>query len=198
MNPLLLGLLTGVAFGAVLALSGLSNPRLIIDMLRLRDLHLLKLLVTAIALGIVGVATLQALGLAHTSIKPLHLLAILGGGVAFGAGFAVTGYCPGTSLAAAAEGRVDALFTAGGGLLGAGAYALLYDALKPVVVDPMTFGTPTVPSVLGVNALAVAAPIGAVALAAIALWLRAERRPVRPEASAPAPLPRPRDQAMAK
>lgn len=176
MNPLLLGALTGAAFGAVLMLSGLSNPRLIIDMLRLKDLRLLKLLVTAIAAGIVGVALLDAFGAAHLGVKSLRVIAVSAGGLIFGVGFALSGYCPGTSLAAAAEGRRDALFVVGGGLLGTAVFAFSYAALRPILVEPLTFGSPTVHSWLGVSGLAVALPIGAVAGWVIWRWLRAARR----------------------
>lgn len=176
MNPLLLGALTGAAFGAVLMASGLSNPRLIIGMLRLKDLRLLKLLVAAICAGIVGVAVLDAVGAAHLGVKPLHLIALLAGGAVFGIGFALSGYCPGTSLAAAAEGRRDALFTVGGGLLGTAAFAFSYESLEPVLIEPLSFGSPTIHSWLGVSGLAVALPLGAVAACVVWLWLRADSR----------------------
>jgi uncharacterized protein len=175
MNPLLLGALTGAAFGAVLMLSGLSNPRLIIDMLRLKDLRLLKLLVTAIAAGIVGVALLDALGAAHLGVKPLRVIAVTAGGIIFGVGFALSGYCPGTSLAGAAEGRRDALFVVAGGLLGTAVFAFSYAGLRPILVEPLSFGAPTVHSWLGVPGLVVALPIGAVAGWVVWRWLRAAR-----------------------
>ncbi len=176
MNPLLLGALTGAAFGAVLMVSGLSNPRLIIGMLRLRDLRLVKLLVTALAAGMVGVAALDALGAAHLAVKPLHALAVAAGGLIFGVGFALSGYCPGTSLAAAAEGRRDALFTVAGGLLGTLAFAFSFEALRPILIEPFSFGAPTLHSWLEVPALAVALPAGAAASWMIGRWLRAARR----------------------
>jgi uncharacterized membrane protein YedE/YeeE len=184
MNPILLGALTGAAFGAVLAASGLSNPRLIVGMLRLEDLRLLKLLVTAIGVGIVGVAVLDSMGAAHLGVKPLHVIALVAGGAIFGIGFAVSGYCPGTSLAAIAEGRRDAIFTAAGGLLGAGAFAFAYDTLRPFLIEPLSFGSPTLHSWLGVPGLAVALPVGAVAGCVIVLWLRPGRRSRRPSAGA--------------
>jgi uncharacterized membrane protein YedE/YeeE len=177
MSLILLGLVTGAAFGAVLMLSGLSNPRLIIDMLRFRDLFLLKVLVTALVTGITGVALLDAFGAAHTGIKPLQLLAVSAGGSIFGLGFAISGYCPGTSLAAAAEGRRDALFTVLGGLAGTGLFALVYDSIKPVLIEPLAFGRPTLHSSLGLPALALALPIGAAGAWLIRRWLAAEHRP---------------------
>jgi uncharacterized membrane protein YedE/YeeE len=174
MNPLFSGLLIGMAFGAILFASGLSDPRRILGMLRLQDLHLLKVLVTAIAVGIVGIALLSCFGAAHTSIKTLHVLAVSAGGVLFGIGFAVTGYCPGTSLAAAATGRRDALFVVAGGLTGSALYAVSYAWLKPLLLEPLTYGKPTLFSWLGIPALWVALPLGALAAWSVFLWLRAE------------------------
>lgn len=185
MNPILLGALTGAAFGAVLMASGLSNPRLILGMLRLKDLRLLKLLVTAIGTGIVGVAVLDALGAAHLGVKPLHLVALLSGGAIFGIGFALSGYCPGTSLAGLAEGRRDALFTVAGGLLGTLAFAFSYETLRPLLIEPLSFGAPTLHSWLGVPGLAVALPIGAAAAFVVWLWLRREQGPPRTARVAP-------------
>lgn len=184
MNPILLGALTGAAFGAVLAASGLSNPRLIIGMLRLEDLRLLKLLVTAIGTGIVGVALLDSAGAAHLAVKPLHVIALVAGGAIFGVGFAVSGYCPGTSLAAIAEGRRDAIFTAAGGLLGAGAFAFAYETLRPLLIEPLSFGSPTLHSWLGVPGLVMALPLGAAVACAVTMWLRAARRSGSPPAGA--------------
>ncbi len=176
MNPLLAGLLIGIAFGAILFASGLADPRRIVGMLRLQDLWLLRVLVTAIAVGIVGIALLSVLGAAHTSIKTLHVLAVSAGGVLFGIGFAVTGYCPGTSLAAAAAGRLDALFVIAGGLTGTALYALAYDGLEPLLLEPLTYGKPTLFSWLGIPALWLALPLGALAAGLVFHWLRTEHR----------------------
>jgi uncharacterized membrane protein YedE/YeeE len=194
MNPLVLGLLIGMAFGAILSLSGLSDPRRIIEMLRLRDLHLLKLLVVAIATGIVGIALLDTAGMAHTSIKTLHILAILVGGAVFGLGFAIAGYCPGTSLAAAAEGRRDALFTVAGGLAGAGVHAALYAWFLPRIVEPLSFGQPTLHSWLGLPSVAVAVPLGGCLFWVAYRWWRGERSAVATDRSGAARAgPDPRD-----
>lgn len=198
MNPLVLGLLIGIAFGAILSLSGLSNPGKIVDMLRLRDLSLFKLLVVAIATGIVGIALLDAAGAAHTSIKTLHVLAISIGGAVFGLGFAIAGYCPGTSLAAAAEGRRDAVFTVAGGLLGAAVHAALYAWLLPLAIEPVSFGKPTVHSWLALPPLAVAVPLGGVLYWMAFRWWRRERDAVGVGPGGAAPVgPGPSDAAPA-
>jgi uncharacterized membrane protein YedE/YeeE len=174
-NPLILGLAVGIAFGAALVLSGLSSPRRILDMLRLKDLFLLRVIVTALGTGIVGVALLDSAGLAHTTIKTLHVVALVLGGAIFGTGFAITGYCPGTSLAATAEGRRDAPFVVAGGLVGAGVFALLYATLEPFLIAPATYGNPTLPSILRVAAPPVALVAGALVIGLVLWWLRRER-----------------------
>jgi uncharacterized membrane protein YedE/YeeE len=186
MNPLLLGLLIGLAFGAVLMLTGLSNPRLIVGMLRLEDLRLLKLLATALGVGIAGIALLDSGGFAHLSVKTTHVLANLVGGAIFGIGFAVTGYCPGTALAGAAEGRRDAIFTILGGLLGTALFTVSYSALKPILIDPLMFGKLTLPSLLGLPALAVALPIAAVVAFLVVSWRRKDHGSGGPRAESPA------------
>ena len=186
MNPLVLGLLIGAVFGAALSLAGFSSPRLIVEMLRLRDLRLVKALGTALAVGVLGVALLDAAGLAHTGVKTLHVAAILAGGAIFGVGFALAGYCPGTALAGAAEGRADAPFAVLGGFAGTALFAALYDVVRPALIDPWTFGKPTFASVLGLPPLAVALPLGG---AAAWLLVVVRRREARSRAAAAAPRP---------
>ena len=129
------GLLIGAAFGAVLVVSGLADSRRIFDMLRLKDVTLMKVIFTALAAGMAGVAILDAAGLAHTSVKTLHVLAVGLGGLVFGLGFALSGYCPGSALAASAQGRRDALLTVLGGLAGTAAFTATYDTIEPVLAD---------------------------------------------------------------
>ena len=186
MNPLLSGLLIGTGFGALLFASGLADPRRIVDMLRLRDLWLLRVIVIAITVGMVGIAVLSALDAGHTSIKPLHVLAIAAGGALFGVGFAIAGYCPGTSLAAAAAGRRDALLVVAGGLVGTALFAAVHAGLLPWLIEPLTFGKPTLASWLSLPSLAVALPLAALSAWGIVHWWRAEHRapPTSPAARA--------------
>lgn len=171
---LILGLVFGMALGAILMLSGLSNPRLVIDMLRFKNLHAMKVLMTALAVGILGVALLDTGGLAHMKLKTLHVLAVTLGGGLLGLGFAVAGYCPGSALAASVEGRRDALFTVAGGLVGTAVYALVYPALKPLLIEPLSYGKATLFGAVGVSHLVAALVVGSAFLAAVLLWLRVD------------------------
>lgn len=130
MTTILLAILLGAAFGAALDRAGASNPSVINAMLNLSDLRLAKSILLAIGLGSVLMFSGQMLGLVdvgHMSVKSAYAGVFLGG-LLLGAGWALSGYCPGTGLVAAGSGRVDALFFVAGGLLGAAAYMVTYPA----------------------------------------------------------------------
>ena len=161
---LLLGLLLGAAFGAVLQLSGATSYAKIIGTLRLRDFTIMKLIMTAIGLGLIGVHILDAVGVAHMKVKDLYLPGIVIAGLIFGVGFAITGYCPGTALAAAAEGKPDAWMTIVGGLCGALVFAFLWPDLESSLASLGGFGPVTIHGSFGVNGLVIALPLGVLCL----------------------------------
>jgi hypothetical protein len=122
----------GAAFGATLDRIGATNPNWIIRMLALRNLHLMKTILLAIGTGSILMFGGQMLGLVdvmHMSVKSAYVGVFIGG-ILLGGGWAASGYCPGTGVCAAASGRKDALFFIAGGLLGAAAYMVTYDAWK--------------------------------------------------------------------
>jgi uncharacterized protein len=129
---LILAIVIGAAFGAVLDRVGASNPSVLGRMLSLFDLRLGKSILLAIGTGSVLMFGGQMLGLVdvgHMSVKAAYAGVFIGG-LLLGAGWAVSGYCPGTGVVAAASGRRDALFFIAGGLLGAAAYMVTYPAWK--------------------------------------------------------------------
>jgi hypothetical protein len=176
MSPtvLLVSLAIGVAFGAILHRVQVSNPDRIYGTLTLRDLTVLKFMLLAIGVGAIGIGGLGVLGLAHLKVKALPLLAVAGGGLVFGAGFAVAGYCPGTCIVGAAEGRRDAAWTFVGGLLGALGYALVHPLARRWLIAPVDLGKPTLDSLTGVGPGLMGLAFGALMIA-LALLL-----PVRP------------------
>jgi uncharacterized membrane protein YedE/YeeE len=139
----------------------------------------------AIGVAAIGIGGLTTLGLAHLKVKALPLLAVAGGGLLFGVGFAVAGYCPGTCLVGAAEGRRDAFFTIAGGLAGALGYTLLYPLARAWLITPIELGKPTLHSLTGVAPGLAGLLFGAL-LIALALLL-----PQRPGARERAPRPAP-------
>lgn len=129
---IVLAILLGIFFGFALQRIGATNPQNIINMLRLKDLHLMKAIFFAIGISSTLLFLLMTVGVidaGHLSVKSTYIGVIVGGAL-LGIGFAVAGYCPGTGVAALADGRKDALFFVSGGLLGALIYTLVYGYIK--------------------------------------------------------------------
>ena len=132
MTSILLAIVIGAAFGAVLDRIGATSPNWIGRMLSLRNLHLMKTILLAIGTGSVLMFAGQMIGLVevgHMSVKTVYAGVFIGG-LLLGTGWALAGYCPGTGLGAAAAGRRDAWAFVAGGLLGAAAYMATYPAWK--------------------------------------------------------------------
>jgi uncharacterized membrane protein YedE/YeeE len=146
---LALPFLIGIAFGALLQRVGASRYERILGTLRLRDLTILKFMLLAIGVATVGVGMLSLFGVAHLAVKPLYVAGVLLGGLIFGVGFALSGYCPGTSLVACTEGKRDAWFAVAGAFTAALVYAVAFPTLKPLLLDPFNFGALTLSSVTG-------------------------------------------------
>lgn len=149
---LVLAIVIGAAFGAVLDRIGATNPNWIGKMLALTNLHLMKTILLAIGVGSVLMFGGQMLGLVdvgHMSVKAAYAGVFIGG-LMLGAGWAAAGYCPGTGVCAAASGRKDALFFIAGGLLGAAAYMVTYPAWKASgLLDNIAGGKVTLGTVPG-------------------------------------------------
>ena len=158
---LVLGLVIGMAFGAILQLGGASSYKKIMGSLLLKDLDIIKLILMSIAVGTVGIYALDLVDMANISIKPTYVVGITIAGLIFGVGFAVAGYCPGTCVVAAAEGKTDAVVTILGGLAGALVYALVYPAFKGLI-EITNYGEVTFASAFGVNGIWVAIPFSAI------------------------------------
>ena len=149
---ILLALLIGAAFGATLDRIGATNPNLIGRMLNFADLHLMKTILLAIGTGSILMFGGQMIGLVdvgHMSVKTAYVGVFLGG-LLLGGGWALSGYCPGTGVCAAASGRKDALFFIAGGLLGAAAYMATYPMWKASgLLDAVAGGKVTLGAVPG-------------------------------------------------
>ena len=99
------GLLAGVAFGVLLQKGGVTRYATIVGQFLFTDYTVLKIMLTAILTGAVGVYGMLQLGwIDGLLVKPAQLAANAAGGLIFGVGMAGLGYCPGTGVGAAAEG----------------------------------------------------------------------------------------------
>lgn len=111
-NPtrqLLLGLVFGIAFGFLLQKGGVAKYHVLIGVLLLRDFTVIKVMLTAILVGMVGIFALRRTGLVKLHVKPTRYAANVIGGLIFGVGFALAAYCPGTGAAALGQGNLDAI-----------------------------------------------------------------------------------------
>ena len=151
MNILLSGLITGILFGFFLQKGRVLRYDKQLGALRLMDMTIIKFMMSTVLVGMVGVYLLNDLGLTKLSIKSTVLGSNVLGGLIFGLGWGLLGYCPGTSLGAVGEGRWDAVWGILGMLLGAALYAESYPFMKKTVLTWGDFGKITLPEVLGIN-----------------------------------------------
>ena len=115
--------LFGLLFGFVLSRSGATSYDRITGMFLLSDLHIMGVIGVAVATAGIGLAWQRHRrgGVALIQPKPKRPGSGYGAAI-FGAGWALTGTCPGTGFAQIGEGKLLALFTVGGMLLGAALY----------------------------------------------------------------------------
>ncbi len=102
--------LFGLAFGFLLQKGGVGKYHVLVGQLLLQDFTVAKVMLTAIVTGMIGVLTLHHFGQVKMHLKPTRVGANVIGGLIFGAGFALMGYCPGTAAAALGQGSWDAAF----------------------------------------------------------------------------------------
>jgi hypothetical protein len=114
--------LIGFFFGYVLESSGFGNSKKLAAQFYFKDLTVLKVMFTAIVVAMVGIFLTSALGLLDVNliwVNPTYLASGIVGGLIMGVGFIVGGFCPGTSVAAAATFKIDGIFFLLGGFFGA-------------------------------------------------------------------------------
>jgi len=182
---LVVALLLGLAFGFVLEQAGFSSSRRLVGVFYGTDFTVLRVFFTAAVTAMSGVLLLGSAGLLDTEaifVNPTWLWPAVVGGIVMGIGFVIGGYCPGTSVCAAAIGKVDAMFFVAGGLLGVLGFAEAYPFVKHFN-DSSALGPVKVFDSLGISQGAFAFLLIAAAVAAFAATTWIEKR-VAP-ASAP-------------
>jgi len=147
----ILGLVTGILFGFLLQKGRVLRFEKQVGAMLLKDMTILKFMLSAIIVGMVGIAAMSGAGMITLSHKAMNVGAVLVGGGLFGAGWAVVGYCPGTSVGALGEGRWHAIFAIIGMLAGAAIYAELYPFFRRTVLSWADYGKIGLPEALGVS-----------------------------------------------
>jgi hypothetical protein len=168
----------GVAFGFVLERAGLGSAVKLAGQFYLRDLTVFKVMFTAIVTALVGLAMLDAAGVVDRGVIALpdtFLIPQLVGGLVFGVGFIVGGYCPGTGCVGMASGRGDGVAVVLGMLAGVLVFGELYPLLATFyTLTPL--GPATLPDVLPLPGPTAGLAVVALAVAGFAAAEWWERR----------------------
>jgi hypothetical protein len=142
----------GLGFGVCLERAGFGSARKLTAVFYLYDMAVVKVMFTAIVTAMAGLFVMSVNGLldlAELYVEPTTIAAQAIGGLLFGAGFIVGGYCPGTSVAAVATGRLDAVAFALGILGGVWTYAELTPGID-AWISAGSRGEMTLPTVTGI------------------------------------------------
>ncbi|MFW5730870.1 MAG: DUF6691 family protein [Desulfonatronovibrionaceae bacterium] len=148
---IIIGLITGILFGFLMQKARVVRYDKQLGALRLQDMTIIKFMLSAVMVSMVGIYALHDLGVVELSVKPTIIGANVVGGLLFGIGWGMLGYCPGTSLGALGEGRLDAVWGILGMLFGTGFFAEMYPALQNSVYQWGDLGKITLPEVLNMN-----------------------------------------------
>lgn len=166
--------LLGIGFGWSLQRAGLTHYARIVNVFRLRDLSVLRYMLTSLLLAAVGIQLGILLGfLTRAPLPPTAALANLTGGLVFGVGMATAGYCPGTIVAEAGEGRLDAWLAGVSGLLtGAIVFGLLQPSIMPALARVGALGRVTLAELCGASPWLVLIVFGELCLIVLRLTAR--------------------------
>lgn len=150
-KQLALGLLFGIIFGFLLQKGGVGKYEVLIGVLLLRDFTVVKVMLSAIVVGMLGIYWMHGRGLVELHVKPTRYAANALGGVVFGIGFALAAYCPGTTATALGQGNYDAIAVILGLIAGSYAFAEASAWLSRTVESWGDRGKVTLPGLLNIR-----------------------------------------------
>jgi uncharacterized membrane protein YedE/YeeE len=174
-RQLLWGLLFGIIFGFLLQKGGVAKYHVLIGVLLLRDFTVIKVMLSAIFVGMIGIFALQRARLVKLHVRPTRYLANSVGGIIFGIGFALAAYCPGTGAAALGQGNLDALGVVAGMIIGSFLFAEMSGWIGRNVNPIGERGELTWPQLLHLPALLVTIAFAAIILSVLISLKVAER-----------------------
>ena len=135
----LIGLAAGAVFGYALQRTGITRYPRIIGLLLLRDFKVLKFMLSAVLVSMIGFQVLASFGVITLFPKPFDYGKIVGG-LIFGLGMGILGYCPGTLAARIGEAKKETWLAALGMVLGIGFFAVNHSAMKAFFLTPVFSG----------------------------------------------------------
>lgn len=157
----------GFAFGYVLEMAGFGDSRKLAAQFYFKELTVLKVMFTAIAVAstlIFGAVGLGLLDFNQVWVNPTYLGSGVVGGLIMGVGFIVGGFCPTTSLASASTGRIDGMLFMLGGFFGAFLFGETEAYYDNWYNNAGYFGRLTLDQVFGISAPALVLIVVLVAL----------------------------------
>lgn len=164
-----LSILIGVAMGFFIQRVRASSPGMIAKNLRLENISVIKFMALTMAVGMIVVYALSLVipQLLHFDVKPAYVVGVLLGGLVFGVGFGLGGYCPGTCVVGIGEGRKDAIVAILGGVVGALAFTLVYTTMIEPIIGIANLGKITLADVLHLPSILVALVVGSIFIAVV-------------------------------
>lgn len=150
-RQLVLGFIFGILFGFLLQKGGVAKYEVLLGQFFLTDFTVMKVMLTAITVGMVGIFSMLAMGLVKLHVKPTRYASNIVGGLLFGIGMGLLGYCPGTGAAALGQGNYDAIAGIMGLMVGSYLYAETSDFLSATIQKIGNRGGIMLPDLLGVR-----------------------------------------------
>ncbi len=137
-GSLALVFLIGIIFGGIIQYTRVDKFEKIAGFSMLKDTIVPKMLFLAVGLTSIALYFMIEAGWAHYHVKPIMWQGLVIGGTIFGISLAIMGKCPGTGPVSIAEGRIDVLVGAIGGLFGGLVFTVYYDDLfKPLMGESL-------------------------------------------------------------
>lgn len=172
-------LVAGILFGYFLEVSGLGSPRKLTAQFTLRDWTVLKVMSVAIVVAAAGLWLFELAGWLRfdaLKIPTVYFWAMALGGALLGAGLAIGGYCPGTSVVGLFSGRFDALFFMLGMLVGTTLFAAFFDPLQGLYLAAKGHQGQTLAGLTGLPTWLVLLVLAGLVLAGFRIGARLEAR----------------------
>lgn len=186
MGTIISGLILGAGFGWVLERAGFGSPCKLTAQFRLTDWSVFKVMFTAIVFAAVGLMILEGVGIVQGDelfIPPAFLGAAALGGALVGAGFAIGGYCPGTSLVGFVSGRLDAALFLIGLILGTWGFAWAFPQIEFLTSLGELSSVNTLPELIHVSPIYVNAALIVMAIGVFLMGSWMERKSSGPISS---------------
>ena len=155
-------LILGSIFGFALSKGGLTRYTNISGVFRFTNLTVIKFMLTALGVAALGIAVLETFGGFQAPAAPAtYMLGNLVGGLVFGVGMSLAGYCPGTCAAGSGEGKLDYLIPGLFGLIVGGIlFGFAYPSFMPALLKVGNLGNTSLPALLNADPVLVAALLG--------------------------------------